>query len=64
MELHSSITHIRRARKALAHSIRQEHEARSEAARRRHARRAMNARRLMSEAESFYAELALIDFEG
>lgn len=56
-------TAIRRARKAHAHAIRQHEEAVSENARRRHARRAINARRAMGEAQAFYEELALIDFE-
>lgn len=64
MDTQSATTAIRRARKRFAHAVRQHAEAISENARRRHARRALNARRVMGEAQAYYEELALIDFEG
>lgn len=64
MDIHAAETALTRARKRLAHAVRQSAEAQSERARRRHARRAWNARRLFSEAQAWLEELALVDDES
>lgn len=61
MDTHSAERAVIRARKRLAHAVRQQAEACSERAHRRHVRRAWNARRLFSEAQAFLEELALVD---
>lgn len=63
MDLNSTDRALTRARKRLAHAVRQHGEATSERARKRHARRIRNARQLEADARWTWEHLALSDPE-
>jgi len=65
MDLQSTETAVRRARKRLTHATRQAaREDLSARARARHQRRIWNAQRLLGEARQFWEELALCEMEA